>query len=1345
AGFDVVVTTGATTIAGSADGTDALTLTLGDILLSDGELTLSGGDLDVTLDADADASLTKTAANASGVDLDPEEGLEINFNAGIGNADDVYRALVLDVASANHGAATDLVIGLDIDALAGADAEGVETAIRIGASWDTILDTAGFDVIGATGATTITGSAEGTAALTLTAGDARLTDGDLVITSGDIDGAGFDVVVTTGATTIAGSAEGTAALTLTAGDVRLTDGDLVITSGDIDGAGFDVIVTTGATTITGSALGTDALTLTAGDILLTSGNFDMTSGDFNVNVVDGQSANLDGDTSPTADLLILGNGDTTATTGTDALVISLAVNDSSSNPSSNLVNISPAFTDDGADGTAGETWNVLNINAYTATLSADAGGTLNAVTNAVNIGNLTETVGGDETITSTALNLGTGWDTIFNTAGFDVTGATGATTITGSAEGTAALTLTAGDARLTDGDLVITSGDIDGAGFDVVVTTGATTIAGSADGTDALTLTLGDILLSDGELTLSGGDLDVTLDADADASLTKTAANASGVDLDPEEGLEINFNAGIGNADDVYRALVLDVASANHGAATDLVIGLDIDALAGADAEGVETAIRIGASWDTILDTAGFDVIGATGATTITGSAEGTAALTLTAGDVVLTDGDITLTSGDFEIPDNSADALTLEDATGGLDYLQIVTTDGAETMVFGHSTVDSQTFTTDGTGDGEIVLPTGAISSGEILDDTIVTGDLNATLTFADDDLITLAAINNSDGAEGLILPQNATACSAAIADGQICWDTAGDDLYIGDGAAAVQMNGAAGGARLDQITAATTTATIANANNAIAWNWGTLTTQTGMTFGGGTAMTTGSIFALGGATYVHGAETGSLASLTFTDATTAAVTSTTNGLLISPTINAPSGAATRTINGLSVNPAFTACAAGTCAVSGVNIASVTDGTGFTGTALQIGTGWDTIFDTSGFDVVNTTGATTITGSALGTDALTLTAGDILLTSGNFDMTSGDFNVNVVDGQSANLDGDTSPTADLLILGNGDTTATTGTDALVISLAVNDSSSNPSSNLVNISPAFTDDGADGTAGETWNVLNINAYTATLSADAGGTLNAVTNAVNIGNLTETVGGDETITSTALNLGTGWDTIFNTAGFDVTGATGATTITGSAEGTAALTLTAGDARLTDGDLVITSGDIDGAGFDVVVTTGATTIAGSADGTDALTLTLGDILLSDGELTLSGGDLDVTLDADADASLTKTAANASGVDLDPEEGLEINFNAGIGNADDVYRALVLDVASANHGAATDLVIGLDIDALAGADAEGVETAIRIGASWDTILDTAGFDVIGATGATTITGSAEGTAALTLTAGD
>ena len=127
------------------------------------------------------------------------------------------------------------------------------------------------------------------------------------------------------------------------------------------------------------------------------------------------------------------------------------------------------------------------------------------------------------------------------------------------------------------------------------------------------------------------------------------------------------------------------LTSAGTGA-NDVGIGLLLDLASVANAASTNTAIKINstAAWDNIIDAVGFDVVNTTGATTIAGSAEGTAALTLTAGDIVVTDGDITLTSGQIEVPDNSGAFTVIEDNTGGADYLALVTTDGADTMTFG-------------------------------------------------------------------------------------------------------------------------------------------------------------------------------------------------------------------------------------------------------------------------------------------------------------------------------------------------------------------------------------------------------------------------------------------------------------------------------------------------------------------------------------------------------------------------------------------------------------------------------------------------------------------------------------
>lgn len=66
---------------------------------------------------------------------------------------------------------------------------------------------------------------------------------------------------------------------------------------------------------------------------------------------------------------------------------------------------------------------------------------------------------------------------------------------------------------------------------------------------------------------------------------------------------------------------------------------------------------------------------------------------------------------------------------------------------------------------------------------------------------LLDLSGTDSSTTTEGLLLPQIASACVAATAEGQICWDTANEDLYVGNGSAAVQMN--AGGGEVNDLEA--------------------------------------------------------------------------------------------------------------------------------------------------------------------------------------------------------------------------------------------------------------------------------------------------------------------------------------------------------------------------------------------------------------------------------------------------------------------------------------------------------------------------------------------------------------
>jgi hypothetical protein len=131
---------GALTISGSVDGTDALILTAGDILVSDGDLDLSGGDFNAILNGADDVNITKVATGTAA-----EEGLKIDFTGTTGTAVD-QRALVLAVTSADADAANDVTIALDIQDLPTNDGQGRETAIRIGDTWDALIDAPSFDV-----------------------------------------------------------------------------------------------------------------------------------------------------------------------------------------------------------------------------------------------------------------------------------------------------------------------------------------------------------------------------------------------------------------------------------------------------------------------------------------------------------------------------------------------------------------------------------------------------------------------------------------------------------------------------------------------------------------------------------------------------------------------------------------------------------------------------------------------------------------------------------------------------------------------------------------------------------------------------------------------------------------------------------------------------------------------------------------------------------------------------------------------------------------------------------------------------------------------------------------------
>ena len=167
--------------------------------------------------------------------------------------------------------------------------------------------------------------------------------------------------------------------------------------------------------------------------------------------------------------------------------------------------------------------------------------------------------------------------------------------------------------------------DTSGGNGEIRLTTGTADVvlAGSASGVDVLTLTAGDILLTAGHFDMTVGDVTLAdgsvnvIDADNAASLSVTNATAS------------TYGAAVDNG---------VVQFIGDGLTTGTLLHLSVT-------EGTLANGFYLRAWDETGDSAVLTV-GENGATVIAGSASGTDALTLTAGDITQTSGDLTLTLG---------------------------------------------------------------------------------------------------------------------------------------------------------------------------------------------------------------------------------------------------------------------------------------------------------------------------------------------------------------------------------------------------------------------------------------------------------------------------------------------------------------------------------------------------------------------------------------------------------------------------------------------------------------------------------------------------------------------------
>jgi hypothetical protein len=99
----------------------------------------------------------------------------------------------------------------------------------------------------------------------------------------------------------------------------------------------------------------------------------------------------------------------------------------------------------------------------------------------------------------------------------------------------------------------------------------------------------------------------------------------------------------------------------------------------------------------------------------------------------------------------------------------------------------DNDTFNV-GTGSGVITFSSGG--TGDITDVfNCASGDCSS-VTLADGDLLSMASVTVSTTTEGFILPQATDDCASATAEGQVCWDSSSDTLYVGDGASPVAIS---------------------------------------------------------------------------------------------------------------------------------------------------------------------------------------------------------------------------------------------------------------------------------------------------------------------------------------------------------------------------------------------------------------------------------------------------------------------------------------------------------------------------------------------------------------------------
>ncbi|MFA4917528.1 MAG: hypothetical protein WC560_12780, partial [Syntrophales bacterium] len=294
----------------------------------------------------------------------------------------------------------------------------------------------------------------------------------------------------------------------------------------------------------------------------------------------------------------------------------------------------------------------------------------------------------------------------------------GATVITGLAEGTDALTVTAGDVRITDGDLIVSAGDID---FDGVNFT--------ADMTGTISL---DAALSS-NFTVTGAAQDLTLSSvGGSVNVTATEAAANQILLDAQGvvagnaivaqttngGISLDANGAVNGDITIDAADILTLNSAD-----DTALAIDINATAGGIAMDAANAISLDAA-----AASNFTVTGVGNLTLLSVDATNASNVVIRAGDtsadhVLMNGNDVAVgAEGDFLV--RTGNDIDFDTSGFNADSTNYISLDAASASNFSVVTsVDAEDL---------LLAVTGATNSSVLIQSSGTAGDAIAISTSA-------------------------------------------------------------------------------------------------------------------------------------------------------------------------------------------------------------------------------------------------------------------------------------------------------------------------------------------------------------------------------------------------------------------------------------------------------------------------------------------------------------------------------------------------------------------------------------------------------------------------------------